>query len=79
MSIEMSIAQIVVPLSSTTLADIASISTMNITTNSRQHIAPLIHHKLKNGILLNPLFLDLNVNAHIPIMPCMGERFDCKK
>jgi hypothetical protein len=49
-----------------------------MTTNSRQHI-PLIHHKLKNSILFNPLFLGLNANAHISIMPCMGERFDCKK
>ena len=75
----MSIAQLAVPLSSTTIADIASISAINMTTtNSRQYI-PLIHHKLKNSILLYPLFLELNVNAHIPIMPCMGEQFDCKK
>lgn len=67
----MSIAQPVVPLSSPTLADIASISTINMTTNSRQYI-PLIDRKLKNSILLNPLFLDLNVNAHIPIMLVWG-------
>ena len=58
------ISQLVILLSSTILADIASTSTTHITTNSRQHI-PLIHHKLKNSILLNPLFFDLNANAHI--------------
>jgi hypothetical protein len=74
------ISQLVIPLSSTILAAIAntSTSTTHMTTNYREHI-PLIHHKLKNSILLNPLFLDLNANAHISIMPCMGERFDCKK
>lgn len=72
------ISQLVIPLSSTILADIASTSTTHMITNSRQHI-PLIHHKLKNSILLNPLFFDLNANAHISIMSCMGERFDCKK
>jgi hypothetical protein len=72
------IARLVIPLSSTILADIASTSIIHMTTNPRQRIA-LIHHKLKNSILLNPLFLDLNVNTHISIMPCMGERFDCKK
>jgi hypothetical protein len=72
------IAQLVIPLSSTILADIASTSTIHMATNSRQHIS-LINHKLKNSILFNPLFLDLNANAHISIMPCMGERFDCKK
>ena len=72
------IAKLVIPLSSTILAAIASTSTPHMTTNYREHI-PLIHHKLKNSILLNPLFLDLNANAHVSIMPCMGERFDCKK
>jgi hypothetical protein len=61
----MSTAQLVVPLSSTTLADIANTSTMNMTINSRQHM-PFIHRRLKNSISLNPLFLGLNVNAHIP-------------
>ena len=76
MSIRLS--QLVIPLSSTILAVIANTSATHMTTNYREHI-PLIHHKLKNSILLDPLFLDLNANAHISIMPCMGERFDCKK
>jgi hypothetical protein len=73
------ISQLVISLSSTILADIAGTSTTHMTTNFRKHI-PLIYHKLKNSILLNPLFLDLrNANTHISIMPCIGERFDCKK
>jgi hypothetical protein len=62
----MSIVQLVVP--STMLADIASISIINVTANSRQHM-PLICCKLKNSILVHYF---LNVNAHTLICLVRG-------